>query len=188
MARDLLPCLRGASAKPLTIPTPTLFPTGPARRDLCYWAQRAESKLWACVERGGRAEVCVGLSHTHLLVCQGDPGFVGPEGLAGEPGPPGRPGLPGIGLPGAPVSIPLPLWLLSPDAFVPWGWGLVGWIKPSSRGAGWRVAEDKTPHDAVERNLVSPCLCHQGDPGGPPGPKGDKVSTGALWAWQGRGV
>uniref|UniRef100_A0A2I3RJW2 Collagen alpha-1(XVI) chain n=1 Tax=Pan troglodytes TaxID=9598 RepID=A0A2I3RJW2_PANTR len=37
-----------------------------------------------------------------LCLCQGDPGFVGPEGLAGEPGPPGLPGPPGMGLPGTP--------------------------------------------------------------------------------------
>lgn len=45
---------------------------------------------------------------TALCLCQGDPGFVGPEGLAGEPGPPGLPGAPGIGLPGSPVSTSCP--------------------------------------------------------------------------------
>lgn len=59
--------------------------------------------------------------HTHLLACQGDPGFVGPEGLAGEPGPPGLPGLPGIGLPGSPVSIPSPFPLPTPDTSLPGG-------------------------------------------------------------------
>lgn len=40
-----------------------------------------------------------------VLICQGVPGPVGPEGLAGEPGPPGPSGLPGVGKPGLPVRM-----------------------------------------------------------------------------------
>lgn len=59
-----------------------------------------------------------------LRLCQGDPGFVGPEGLAGEPGPPGLPGPPGAGLPGTPVStLVLPAILSS--------------ACPSPAGQGW---------------------------------------------------
>uniref|UniRef100_A0A452FV55 Collagen alpha-1(XVI) chain n=1 Tax=Capra hircus TaxID=9925 RepID=A0A452FV55_CAPHI len=75
---------------------PPAPPTGPARRDLCHRAQRAEGEL-----RPSDGEELVGGAEA-----VGDPGFVGPEGLAGEPGPPGLPGPPGIGLPGTPVSTP----------------------------------------------------------------------------------
>lgn len=44
--------------------------------------------------------------------------------------------------------------------------------------------KDKATHHAIERKLVSPHFCHQGDPGGPPGPKGAKVGTGVLWTWR----
>lgn len=121
---DKYRCLRGAGARILVVPTSALFPTGSARRDLCHWAQRAESELQAWVWEGRSVGVGWCLSHTYLCACvQGDPGFVGPEGLAGEPGPPGLPGPPGIGLPGTPVSVPhLSCHPLLRPLFPP-GWG-----------------------------------------------------------------
>lgn len=105
---------------------------------------------------------------TPSLAFQGDPGLVGPEGLAGEPGPPGKPGSPGIGFPGKPVRTPMP-----------WGCARAAspaWHRVAAGGHHRAVGLAGRPGCLGRANAVlSP---FQGDPGGPPGPKGEKVSGG----------
>lgn len=162
----------------LSLHTPLPPPAGPSRRDLCGGSQGAEGR-WGLRGEWVGAGAPGGSAGTDIPppTFQGDPGLVGPEGLAGEPGPPGKPGSPGIGFPGKPVRTPVPRGCAQAASPSRHAMATGGHHRRRGRGAppelrggfGWLRQPGRA--SAILSSF-------QGDPGGPPGPKGEKVSGG----------